>query len=123
MSRILLIFLFLCWCAPARPAEKLPAVSKADRTPAEAMRILRANCLSCHNDEKKKGGLHLTTRENALKGGENGPVIAPRQLRKSLLAKVILPNSDPHMPPKKQLSEKDIATLQRWITAGAMWEA
>src|SRR5260221_11539442 len=101
MSRILLIFLFLCWCAPARPAEKLPVCSKADRTPAEAMRVLRANCLSCHNDEKKKGGLRLTTRENALKGGEDGPVLAPGKVTDSLLARVILPESDPHMPPKK----------------------
>ncbi len=87
------------------------------------MSVIRANCLSCHNDEKKKGGLRLSTRENALKGGESGPAIVPRKADKSLLAKVLLPESDPHMPPKKQLSEKDIATLRRWIDAGAKWDA
>ena len=87
------------------------------------MTVLRMNCLSCHNDEKKKGGLRLTTRENTLKGSDNGPVLVPRKADKSLLAKFILPDSDPHMPPMKQLSEKDIATLRRWIGTGAKWDA
>src|SRR5205823_11292954 len=94
-----------------------------DGATIRAMSVLRVNCLSCHNDEKKKGGLRLTTRENALKGSDNGPVLVPRKADKSLLAKVILPDSDPHMPPKKQLSEKDIATLRNWIAEGAKWDA
>ena len=80
------------------------------------------NCVSCHNDEKKKGGLELTSREHALKGSENGPVLVPRKADKSALIKVLLADSDPHMPPKKQLSDKDIATLRRWIDAGATWD-
>src|ERR1041385_2555941 len=91
--------------------------------PASAMAILRVNCLSCHNDEKHKGGLRLTTREQALKGGEDGPVLVPGKADDSLLAKLILPDADPHMPPKKQLAEKDIATLRKWIASGARWDA
>ncbi|MSU42636.1 MAG: hypothetical protein EXS22_01170, partial [Pedosphaera sp.] len=41
----------------------------------EAMSLLKANCFACHNDEKKKGGLVLTTREAMLRGGENGAVV------------------------------------------------
>src|SRR5438552_13084756 len=122
-TQSLLLFLTLSSAAVSQGKEKLSPSSKVDRAAAPAMRILRVNCLSCHNDEKKKGGLRLTTRENALKGGENGPVLAPRKVRDSLLAKVILPDSDPHMPPKKQLSEKDIATLHNWIATGAQWDA
>ena len=29
----------------------------ADSTTPEAMRLLKSNCFSCHNDQKKKGGL------------------------------------------------------------------
>jgi WD40 repeat protein len=87
------------------------------------MSVLRVNCLSCHNEEKKKGGLQLTSRENALRGSENGPVLVPHKADKSLLTKVLLADSDPHMPPKKQLSDKEIATLRRWIDAGAKWDA
>jgi mono/diheme cytochrome c family protein len=104
-------------------AEKSSASTKADGVTGQAMAVLRVNCLSCHNDEKKKGGLRLTSRENALKGSDNGPVLVPRKADKSLLTKVLLADSDPHMPPKKQLSEKEIATLHRWIDAGAKWDA
>src|SRR5437762_13998661 len=109
--QILLMFIALLWLSASAQAEKFSFASKADPSPAQAMRILRSNCLSCHNDEKKKGGLRLTSRENALKGGDNGPVLIPRKPNESLLAKVLLPDSDPHMPPKKQLSEQDITTL------------
>jgi WD40 repeat protein len=103
------------------PAQKEFASKKSETLTTQAMSILRVHCLSCHNEEKTKGGLRLTSRENALKGSDNGPVLVPRQANKSLLVKVLLPDSDPHMPPKKQLSEKDIATLRRWIDAGANW--
>src|SRR4051794_15079299 len=46
---------------------------------AEAMRVLQRNCLGCHNAEKHKGGLNLSTREGALKGGDEGPVIAAKK--------------------------------------------
>ena len=36
---------------------------------AEAMRLLKSNCFSCHNGVKKKGGLTMTSREALLKGG------------------------------------------------------
>jgi WD40 repeat protein len=122
--RACLVSLILACSLPSsRAVEKSSASTKADGSPARAMSVLRVNCLSCHNDEKKKGGLRLTTRENALKGSDNGPVLVPRKADKSLLAKAILPDSDPHMPPKKQLSEKDIATLRKWIDAGAKWDA
>src|SRR5438105_4832136 len=35
--------------------------------------LLQEKCLSCHNPQKKEGELDLSTREVALKGGENGP--------------------------------------------------
>ena len=42
----------------------------------EAMVLLKANCFSCHNPEKEKGGLDLTSREAILAGGDNGKVAA-----------------------------------------------
>ncbi|MEA3207077.1 MAG: Planctomycete cytochrome [Chthoniobacter sp.] len=37
--------------------------------PADAMRLLKSNCFSCHNDQKKKGGLVMTSREALSKAG------------------------------------------------------
>ena len=46
----------------------------------EAMVLLKANCFFCHNPDKEKGGLDLTSREAILAGGDNGRVLQPRQL-------------------------------------------
>ena len=58
-----------------------------------AMGLLKDNCLACHNPEKKKGKLILTTREGALAGGENGAVIVPGQPAASRLLAVLSPDS------------------------------
>src|SRR2546428_9531435 len=68
-----------------------------------AMTILRDNCISCHNQEKKKGGLLLTSREAMLKGGEDGIVVVPSNAAKSPLIEALKADAEPHMPPKKQL--------------------
>ncbi len=38
--------------------------------------LLEQNCVSCHNAEKKEGGLALDSRENLLAGGDGGEVVA-----------------------------------------------
>jgi len=121
--RVILVSVSCCFPLRSKAGEKLAFFSKSDRGPAPAMRVIRANCLACHSDEKMKGELRLTTRENLLKGGDDGPVLAPGKASESLLMRVVLPDSDPHMPPKKQLSEKDMATLRQWISDGAKWDA
>lgn len=102
-----------------------PAVrgAEADTHAAAAMTILRAHCFGCHNVEKKRGQLDLTSRDAALKGGENGPALKPGKSSDSPLVKQLLPGADPHMPPKKQLPDKLIATLRGWVDAGAPWDA
>ncbi len=88
-----------------------------------AMRLLKANCLSCHNDEKSKGGLKLTSREAMMKGGEDGAVVVEGKPDESLLIKALAAEADPHMPPKKQLSAAKIGLLKEWLRAGAPWDA
>ncbi|MEY3433368.1 MAG: hypothetical protein RL131_1304, partial [Bacteroidota bacterium] len=38
--------------------------------------ILNTKCVSCHNDQKKKGGLNFSSIEETLKGGKNGAIWA-----------------------------------------------
>jgi WD40 repeat protein len=91
------------------------------RDTERAMQLLHANCLSCHNAEKHKAGLELTTRAKALKGGDSGAVVVPGKPDQSVLLKVLSSDADPHMPPKKQLSTTQIELVRRWIAAGAPW--
>lgn len=86
-----------------------------------AMHLLRDHCIRCHNTQKTKGNLDLTKRALALKGGGEGPALIPGQAAESHITRLLQPDSDPHMPPKKQLSDEQIAALGQWIDAGAEW--
>ena len=90
-----------------------PAIG-AEPDPATA--LVRDKCLSCHNGEAKKGGLDLTRREFALRGGESGPAIVPGKVEESLLVGKV---DAGEMPPKGALSPEQASVLKRWITAGA----
>jgi WD40 repeat protein len=90
--------------------------------PAQAMGLLKTQCLSCHNEEKRKGGLSLETRELALEGGENGPALMAGDAARSALITALSDPGDAHMPPKKQMPEKQINVLKAWVNAGAAWD-
>lgn len=117
------MFTRLIACALALAASPALRGAEADTHAAAAMTILRAHCFSCHNVEKKRGQLDLTSRDAAIKGGENGPALKPGKASDSPLLKSLAAGADPHMPPKKQLPDKLIATLRGWVDAGAVWDA
>ena len=87
--------------------------------------ILDAHCGSCHEGTNHRGGLNISTRAGMLKGGHDGTVLVPGDPANSLLVKLIRhegPADDPMpMPPHKpKLSDADIATVSRWVAAGAV---
>ncbi|MCC6723832.1 MAG: chitobiase/beta-hexosaminidase C-terminal domain-containing protein [Saprospiraceae bacterium] len=88
--------------------------------------VLKDKCGNCHNPNKRKGDLAVLTKEDLLKGGENGPAISPSKPDSSLLLKHIhLPlTDDDHMPPKgkKQLTEPEKQLLDWWLKAGAPFD-
>jgi mono/diheme cytochrome c family protein len=84
--------------------------------------LLQARCISCHGPEKQKGKLRLDSRASILKGGENGPAIAPGDPEKSLLIQVLRhTHADIKMPPKEKLPADQIEALAAWIKDGAPW--
>jgi cytochrome c len=87
--------------------------------------IFQANCYRCHGGMNHRGGLNIQTRAGMLKGGHDGPVLIPGDPTNSLLVRLIRhegPPKDPMpMPPKQpKLSDADIATVERWVKAGAI---
>jgi len=85
--------------------------------------LLQTKCYSCHNANKKKGGLQMDQPELLMKGGKNGEVIIAGNAEQSeMIRRLLLPREDEdHMPPKEkpQLTENDIALLHWWIASGA----
>jgi hypothetical protein len=108
----------------------LPTEKRVDKIPENPLlyedvvvRILENKCVSCHNPNKTKGGLLMTSLDDLLAGGEIGNTILPGNSEESeLLRRVHLPMEDEeHMPPdgKQSLNEQEINILERWITLGA----
>src|SRR6188474_1643161 len=64
--------------------------------------ILEASCVKCHNPEKKKGKLDMTTKETFMKGGGDGAIVEAGKADASKMIKVLsLPEDDDDaMPPK-----------------------
>jgi mono/diheme cytochrome c family protein len=83
--------------------------------------ILQENCFGCHNADKARGGLDLSTRDSTLTGGDKGPAIVPGDAAKSLLAKMVRGPS-PKMPQKADpLKDADVELILHWIDGGAAW--
>jgi len=87
--------------------------------------IFKSNCYRCHGGMNHRGGLNIQTRAGMMKGGHDGPVLVPGDPAKSLLVRLIRhegPANDPKpMPPKlPKISDEDIATVERWVKAGAI---
>lgn len=102
-----------------------PGLSNSARAASDseqAVALLRSECSACHNTDKKKGGLLLTSREGLLAGGSEGAVVTPGKPDSSKLLATLAAEADPHMPPKGQLSSDQIQLLRRWIQAGVPWE-
>jgi hypothetical protein len=84
--------------------------------------IMDEKCVSCHNPDKAKGKLILTSAEGLMKGGKDGKLFEPGNPDESLLMKRFhLPLEDKkHMPPKNkpQLSDDEIDIVKYWIKSG-----
>ena len=90
----------------------------------EVRAIFEGKCLECHNPDKTKGKLLMTTREGFLKGGESGAALLGVDAEKSELVKrLVLPKDhDDLMPPKGgPLPAAEIDVIRRWVAEGAAW--
>jgi mono/diheme cytochrome c family protein len=99
------------------------AVSAADAG-AEARSILTANCVKCHGPIKQKGGLRFDSRAGLLGKGDSGsPAVTPgKPAASELIRRVTSTDAGVRMPPgDARLSAAQVATLRKWIEAGAAW--
>lgn len=86
--------------------------------------LLANECFECHGAEKTKGKLRLDHLDFILKGGETGPALVSGKPEESLMVEAVKRvNKDLEMPPKKTLSDDQVAILERWIAMGTPWPA
>jgi hypothetical protein len=90
----------------------------------QVLPILREKCCGCHNADKKKGGLDLTSHGQAMAGGSSGEVIAAGDADGSHLWQVVSHASEPKMPPESdRLPDAQLDVIKRWIDGGAIEKA
>lgn len=82
--------------------------------------LFQQSCLNCHNPDKTKGGLDLSTYSGAMKGGSGGKIAEPGDLNSKLIV-VCLQTGTPKMPPEgDKLGAGQIAILKGWVEGGLL---
>jgi hypothetical protein len=85
--------------------------------------ILKAHCFKCHGEGKVRGGLRLTTRAGALKGGDLGPAVLLDKPKESPLLRAVNYTEGLEMPPSGKLAARDVEVLTRWVGMGLPYSA
>ena len=108
------------------PLTKLDVVQVDENTPifqGFIKPIIDNKCISCHNSEKQKGDLDMSSFQSMKLGGKNGELwVSTNPKESNLLKRIHFPiEHKKHMPPegKKQLTEEEITLLNAWIKQGA----
>ena len=88
--------------------------------------IIDGRCSSCHNSNKRKGELILTSEEDIRAGGENGSVLEAGDSESSeIFRRLLLPSDhDDRMPPsgRRPLPDEHIKLIGWWIDQGAPFD-
>lgn len=107
-------------CLLAQTAQAADADSSFDHD----IQPLLARCIACHGPGKSRGGLRLDQRAPALATLKTGhrAIVPGNPDQSELLQRVSSSSADDRMPPKgERLTDAEVATLRRWIAAGADW--
>ncbi len=82
--------------------------------------IFQQSCMNCHNPDKTKGGLDLSTYSGAMKGSSGGRIAEPGDAGSKLIA-VVMHSAEPTMPPEgDKLGGAQVKLLQTWIEGGLL---
>ncbi|HMG33985.1 MAG TPA: ankyrin repeat domain-containing protein [Blastocatellia bacterium] len=96
-----------------------PAASRKVDYRQDIQPLLAGKCYSCHGPEVQQAGLRLDLRQNALRGGDYGPVIKMGDSAASkLIRRVVDGDGGLQMPPTGPLSDDEIGLLRAWIDQG-----
>ena len=114
--RYCLYILTLCWITSVMWTHAAEKVTYDDHV----FPIFEQACLNCHNPDKTKGGLDLSSFTGAMKGGSGGKIAEVGDASSKILTS-ILRTTGPKMPPEGDaLSPAQIAVVKAWIDGGLL---
>jgi hypothetical protein len=101
------------------PQPEEPSTEPADQVSfaGDVFPILESRCLNCHGGERTEGDFLVTSYDNVLNSGKDGPVVIPGDADASYMAELILDQKMPKRGPK--LTPIQTQTIIDWINQGA----
>ena len=119
----------LLWALVASSLASLPAAAQTPLPPPATVTVdydkdvkplFAQHCYSCHGPQAQQSGLRLDLRQNALRGGDYGPVIvAGKSADSKLIRRLVDGDGGMQMPPSGPLTAEEIGVLRAWIDQGA----
>ena len=83
--------------------------------------IFESKCLNCHNPDKKKGDLDLSTYTGTMAGSSGGKIALSGDGGTSKLFTVAVHTEEPVMPPEgDKIAKKDAELIRTWIDGGLL---
>ncbi|MCH9023087.1 MAG: hypothetical protein IID32_10040, partial [Planctomycetes bacterium] len=108
------MLIMLSLCAPLLAAEKITYQDHIQP-------IFRNSCGNCHNADKAKGGLDLSTYSAAMAGSSGGEILTAGDADDSILYLAVTHQEEPTMPPKQdKLPQKELDLIKNWIIGGLL---
>ena len=81
--------------------------------------IFQQSCFNCHNADKAKGGLDLTSFRAAMAGGSSGDIVVSQSADASTLLGVMSHTLAPKMPPNgDKVGDDKLKLVKQWIDQG-----
>ncbi len=120
----LMLFVVAAGLVFGSPSDAEEAKAKKITYDEHLVPILRDKCFTCHNPDKKSGGLVLTTYTSLMEGGSSGKIVSPGDPDASSLYLTVARKQEPFMPPKgDKLADDSLELIRKWIAEGCLENA
>ena len=114
MSRLLPILFSLLFCSAFAAEPKITFNTHIKP-------IFKQHCLNCHNPDKAKGDLDLSSYTATVAGGSSGEIVVAGNSGRSVLVGVLTHDEEPSMPPKKApIPTEQTMLVKKWIDGGLL---
>src|SRR5262245_2973872 len=101
------------------------ACLRAQPEPSEAIAydqvrpVFRKHCVTCHNQDRARGDLNLSSLEGIKAGSSSGPAVVSTKPEDSPIYLSAAHLEDPKMPPNSpKIPQRELELIRRWIEGG-----